>query len=361
MARQTTSAVLTGKREIVLQSFPLPTIGETDALLKVEMCGICGSDVKAYNGHFNIPYPIILGHEFVGWIEEAGDQFLERHKLRKGDRVICEFTIGCGECYFCKIGEYRYCERNLNYGHSVSSNVPPHLWGAYGEFVYLPYHSSVHKISKTLPAEAAVLICAAVGNAIRWIKTLGKVSMGDAVVILGPGCQGLSAVIVAKECGAHPVIMVGTSDDARRFDLAKEYGADHIIDVKREDVVERIEEITEGQMADMVLDVAGFPEATASTVELVKKKGTIVIGAMSGQKTPMHFDQVVYKEVVLIGAYSHDIRSVKPAINLVESRMYSVEKMVTHVMKLKDVDEAIKIAGREKEGEQSIKVALVPT
>src|SRR4030043_1526345 len=152
--------------------------------------------------------------------------------------------------------------------------------------------------------------------------------------------------------------MVGTSDDARRFDLAKEYGADHIIDVKREDVVERIEEITEGQMDDMVLDVAGFPEATASTVELVKKKGTIVIGAMSGQKTPMHFDQVVYKEVVLIGAYSHDVRSVKPAINLVESRMYSVEKMGTHVRKLKDVDEAIKIAGREKEGEQSIKVAL---
>jgi alcohol dehydrogenase len=349
MACQTTSAVLTGKREIVLQSFPLPKIGEADALLKVEMCGICGSDVKAYNGYFNIPYPIILGHEFVGWIEEAGHQFLERHKLKKGDRVICEFTIGCGECYFCKTGEYKFCEKNLNYGHSVSSDIPPHLWGGYGEFVYLSYHSSVYKISKTLSAEAAVLICAAVGNAIRWVKTLGKVSMGDAVVILGPGCQGLSAVIVAKECGAHPVIMVGTSDDARRFDLAKEYGADHIIDVKREDVVERVKEITDGQMADMVLDVAGFPEATASTVELVRKK------------TSMHFDQLVYKEIVLIGAYSHDIRSVKPAIKLVESRKYPIEKMVTHVMKLKEVEEALRIACREKEGEQSIKVALVPT
>jgi 2-desacetyl-2-hydroxyethyl bacteriochlorophyllide A dehydrogenase len=359
MARQTTSAVLVGKREIVLQSFPLPKIGERDALLKVEMCGICGSDWKAYNGYFNIPYPIILGHEFVGWVEQAGNQFLERHKLKMGDRVICEFTIGCGECYYCKIGEYKFCEKNLNYGHSVSSDAPPHLWGGYGEFVYLPYHTSVHKISERLPAEAAVLVCAAVGNAIRWVKTLGKVSMSDVVVILGPGCQGLSAVIVAKECGAHPIIMVGTSDDARRFDLAREYGADHIVDVKREDVAERVKEISDGQMADIVLDVAGYPEATASTIELVKKKGTIVIGSMSGQNTPMHIDQLVYKEIVLVGAYSHDIRSVKPAIKLVESRRYPVEKMVTHVMNLRDVEEAMKISGRKQEGEDAIKVALV--
>jgi alcohol dehydrogenase len=237
-----------------LWEFDLPRIGPEDGLLKVEMAGVCGSDPGIFQGKATRGprhYPLIMGHEIVGHIEEIGEAAAKRHGVIVGDRVIIEYAFGCGECYPCITGNYGQCESFLTYGSMISCKEPPHLWGAYGEYVYIAPRAMVHKVSKTLPPEAAVLICAVLGNAIRWLRMVGGVSIGHTVVIEGPGQQGLAGVIVARESGAQNIIITGLTRDRRRFDLAREFGATHCIDVEKEDPVEVVKEVTAGKMADV--------------------------------------------------------------------------------------------------------------
>lgn len=357
--------VLEGPRRMVLKEFPLPETGSQEGLLKVEMVGVCGSDVGMYRGKATRaprPYPIIMGHEIFGTIVEMGEEATQRHGLKVGDRAIVEYAFGCGECFYCLRGDYIHCESSRTYGSMISCKDPPHLWGAYSEYLYLPPRAMIHKVRNDLLPEVGVLICAVLGNGIRWLSVIGRVSSGDTVVIEGPGQQGLAGVIVAKEAGAGKVVITGMAKDWARFELAKTFGADEIIDVERVDPVEAVKEITQGRMADLVMDVTGNPKGAAMALDLVKKKGTVILPGLYGmdQEIPLVLDKIVFKEVRLQGVFSHDSRSVIQAIHLAESGKYPLEKMVTHRFPLKDAEKAVKVAGGEIEGEDPIKVVIIP-
>lgn len=365
MKGQTWSMVLEDVRKMALKEFPLPRIGEEDGLLRVEMCGICGSDVGIYNGknkRVQQFFPIIPGHEILGRIEEMGEKASLRHGVRKGDRVVVEFTFGCGYCRFCLEGRYVFCQEGGRYGGSISCNTPPHLWGAYGEYLYLPPHAMIHKISEDVPAEAAVLVCAVLGNAVRWLRQMGSVSIGHTVVIEGPGQQGLAGVVVAKESGAAKIIVTGVTQDQRRFEMARLLGADYCIDISREDPVKTVQEITGGEMADVVMDVTGHKEGAIAAIDMVKRGGTVVLPGLYGtaKEVPLLLDKVVVNEIRLQGVYSHNLTSVGPAIKIVESRKYPLEKMVTHRFPLREAEKAVRTVAGEVEGEDPIKVVLLP-
>lgn len=365
MQKGTCSAVLENVQTITVREFPIPTIGDDDALLEVEIVGVCGSDVGMYTGKTKRvqPYfPIILGHEILGHIAEAGDTFCLRHEVEKGDRVLVEFTFGCGFYKPCLTGNYRLCEKKGRYGSYISCNHPPYLWGAYGHYLYLPPRAMVHKVDPSVPAEAAVLVPAVIGNGIRWLRQMGGVSIGDTVVIEGPGQQGLAAVIAAKESGAAKIIVTGVTKDQRRFEMARLLGANFIIDVMKEDVVDRVKQITRGEMADIVIDVTGIPQGAMSAIDLVRQGGTIVLPGTYGMEAqvPLFLDKIVINEIRVQGVYSHDIRSVIPAINLVESRKYPLEKLVTHRFPLEEAEKAIQTAGGMVPGEFPIKVIIDP-
>jgi alcohol dehydrogenase len=357
--------VLETPGKMSLWEFDLPRIGAEDGLLKVEMAGVCGSDPGMYRGKATRgprPYPIIMGHEIIGRIHEIGDAAAKRHGVEVGDRVIIEYAFGCGQCYACITGNYGQCESFLTYGNMISCKEPPHLWGAYGEYLYIAPRALVHKVSQELPLEAAVLICGVLGNAIRWLRTMGGVSIGNTVVIEGPGQQGLAGVIVARESGAQNIIVTGLEKDRRRFDLAREFGATHCIDVEKEDPVEAVKEVTEGKMADVVMDVTGNPEGAIKALDLVGSGGTVILPGLYGinKEIPLVVDKVVFKEVRVQGVYSHNIQSVIPAIALAESRRYPIEKMVTHRFPLEEAERAVRLVGGEIEGEEAIKVVIVP-
>jgi alcohol dehydrogenase len=357
--------VLESPGRMVLKEFPLPKIGPQEGLLKVEMVGVCGSDVGMYRGKASRaprPYPIIMGHEIFGSIAEIGEEASQKHGLRTGDRAIVEYAFGCGECFYCGEGDYIHCEKSLTYGSMISCKEPPHLWGAYSEYLYLPPRAMVHKVRDNLLPEEGVLICAVLGNAIRWLQMMGGVSHGDTVVIGGPGQQGLAGVIVAKEAGAKKIIVTGMTRDRARFQMAKTFGANEIIDVEKMDPVERVKEITQGRMADLVMDVTGNPKGCVTAIDLVKKKGTVILPGLYGmdKEIPLIIDKIVFKEVRVQGVFSHDVRSVLPAIQLAESGRYPLEKMVTHRFSLEEAEKAVKVAGGEIEGEDSIKVVIVP-
>jgi alcohol dehydrogenase len=163
----------------------------------------------------------------------------------------------------------------------------------------------------------------------------------------------LAAVIVAKEAGAGKVIVTGVSKDRSRLELAKTFGADMIIDIEKMNPVEVVREITQGRMADVVMDVTGNPRGVQTTIDLVKKKGTVILPGLYGMdvEIPLTLDKIIFKEVRLQGVASHDFRSVLPAIQLAES--------FTHRFQLKEAEKAVRVAGREVEGEDPIKVVII--
>ena len=365
MAKTTYSAVLESFRKLSLQAFPVPDIGDEDALLEVEIVGVCGSDVGMYTGkakRVEEYLPIILGHEILGHIAEAGETFCIRHKVEKGDRILVEFAFGCGFCHACLTGNYRLCEKKGRYGSSISCKTPPHLWGAYGYHLYLPPTAVVHRIDSSIPAEAAVLAPAVLGNGIRWLGQIGGVSIGDTVVIEGPGQQGLAAVITAKESGASKIVVIGLTNDQKRFEMAGLLGATHIIDSLKENPVERVREITRGEMADIVIDVTGRPEGAINAIDMVRQGGTIVLPGTYGTEVqvPIFLDKIALNEIRIQGVYSHDLRSVIPAIKIIESRKYPLEKLVTHRFSLQEAEKAILTAGGMIKGEAPIKVVIDP-
>ena len=364
MSKKALAAVMVEKEKIELQEFEIPKIRSDDALLRVEAVGICGSDYGQYYGKlkaFGIDFPVIPGHENLGYIEEIGDKAAKQWGVKEGDRVIIEGLIPCHYCQNCLAGNYRICSNSMGYGTFLSSTVPPYLWGGYSQYMYLHPNTIVHKIAEKVRAEEAVLFVA-IANGIRWAQQVPKTGIGDTVVILGPGQQGLGCVIGAKEAGAFPVIIAGLTQDKKRLEVAKTFGADHVIDVQQEDLVERVRDITEGSMADIVIEAAGSLEAQSLMLDLVRAGGTVILAGVTGAKPipNMIGDRIVHKEIKIQGVMTHDFRAVIPAIRLIESGKYPLAKMSTHTFSLERADIAIRTVGREVSGEEPIHVTIVP-
>lgn len=355
---KTRSMVVNKPGHMEMQEFEVPKIGPADMLLRVEMVSICGSDPNHFLGlQGDEAFPFILGHEMVGFVEEVGAEGAQEYEVRKGDRVVVEPYIPCHRCPFCMTGNYALCNRRRVYGFSVSASVSPHLWGAYGEFMFVAPGSMVHRISSDPPPEAACL-ASVIGNGIRWVRTKGKAKLGDKVVILGPGAQGLSSVVAAKESGASPIIVTGMGKDIHKFELAKEFGADFTINAEKEDVEKRVKELTEGKMADLVIECTGQPESLRSAFGLLRAMGRLVIaGTFKQKEVPIKPDWIVFREIEVVGGLGQSL-DVGDAVRIIESRKYPIEKIITHKFPLGKASEAMKFFMESPPG--TIRVALVP-
>jgi len=305
--------------------------------------------------------PMILGHEILGTIEEIGPAAAARFGVQAGDRVVMEATVRCGYCAYCVTGQYKFCENAKVYGIKSSCDEAPHLWGAYGQRMYIAPGSIVHRISKDIPAERAVLINAVIANGIDWVRNAGGVAIGDTVVIQGAGQQGLAAVAAARESGAGRIVVTGLSRDAERLALAREFGAGVLVDVERDDPVDVVGDLTGGRMADVVVDVTGSGAAIQKSLDLVKKQGTVVNAGVTGTEkmTPLPLDKILFKEIRFQGVYAKQTDAILAAIKLAESGNYPFEKMVTHVFSIDAAEKALKTAGGETD-EYPIKVVLKP-
>jgi threonine dehydrogenase-like Zn-dependent dehydrogenase len=293
-----------------------------------------------------------------------GDEAAERWDVQVGDRVCVETLLPCGACRQCRAGRYRLCSgrRGLSgYGY-LGLDSPPGLWGAYAEYLYLDPHTVLHPISKEIPPELATLFNP-LGAGIRWAVHVPGTKLGDTIVILGPGQRGLASVIAAREAGAACIIVSGLSADERKLTLAREFGADHTIDVEREDIVQRVREITDGELADVVIDVSAYAnEPVTQAIDVARRGGTVVLAGMKGPKPVEGFynDRVVAKELTIRGVFGVDFHAYEPAIQLIESGKYPLEKMHTHTMPLEEAERAIQILAREIPDEEAIHIALVP-
>ena len=186
MAELVRAAVQTGPRRIEIREFPRPVTGPDDGLLRIEACGICGSDVEQYKGHLGRnAFPLTLGHEPLGIVEEVGERAAARWGVQAGDRVALEILIPCRSCDLCLAGRYMSCpNRQGSYGYSPVSRAPS-LYGGFADYVYLHPNAIVHKVSGDIPAEVAVMFNP-LGAGVRWAAHLGGTQLGDTVLVLGP-------------------------------------------------------------------------------------------------------------------------------------------------------------------------------
>ena len=358
----TPSAVLTAPETFEIRRFELPDTGGDDGLLRVELAGVCGSDVLHWGGHSPVRHnlPAILGHEIVGAVERVGDRAARRWGVTDGDRVIVEASFGCGLCELCLRGHYQMCGREQGYGGRISAAVSPHLWGAFGRHLYLPPRARVHRISSAISAEVGVVIGAVLANGVRWVQTLGGAGIGDTVAVFGPGPQGLAAVIAAHAAGAARILMIGLAGDRARLAFARDCGATHTL-VFDAHTVEAVAEITGGHMADVVVDVTGSSASPRVAAEVVRPLGTLVMAGSSASATvALPWNELVRKEVRAQGVNSHDIGAVRAAIAVAESGRYPLERMVTHRFPLTAAGEAVRLIRDAAEDQSVIKAVIDP-
>jgi threonine dehydrogenase-like Zn-dependent dehydrogenase len=362
--RTTRAIVQTGPRQLELRELPVPDIADDSALLRVEACGICGSDAEQYTGTIPVEYPVVPGHEPLGRIERIGDRAAKRWGVDVGDRVAVETPIPCGHCRACLGGRYNLCRgRGGMFAHGyVPVTRPPGVWGAYADYMYLDPFSLVHKMSPDLPASTAVMFNP-LGAGFRWAVELPDTGPGDTVLVLGPGQRGLASVIAAHAAGADTIIVTGLERDAEKLALAKTLGADHTIDVEHEDARSRVRELTGGHGADVVIEVsANSPVPVAEALHYAAFGARIVLAGVKGFKPVPEFvsDLVVVKELHLMGAFGVTSPAYEAAIRLIESGRVPVEHMHTHDFALDEAEHAIRLLGGEIPGQQSIHSCLLP-
>jgi alcohol dehydrogenase len=352
------AALMTRPGTVELRDYALPDIGDDDALLRVELAGICGTDVKILHGTFpGVAYPVIPGHEICGTIETIGRRAAQRWGVTTGDRVAVDSFLVCGRCEPCLAGDNRWCETLGDYGISVGAQEPPQLWGGFAEHVYVAATAQVHRLPDGLTPELGVLVPAVVSNALRWLGDIGGATVGSRVLILGPGPIGLAAVAVARALGAADVVIAGLPRDAHRLELARGLGADAVLHSGPE-LADAVRERTRGG-ADVVLDVSGAPAALEQGLRAVRRQGHVVLGGMSGGRSAaLDLDPFALDEVTLTGVFSHDRAAVKRALDLVARDPAPFSGMVTHTFGLGRVVDAIELVERAPEG--VVKVAIDP-
>ena len=252
------------------------------------------------------------------------------------------------------------CRESFSYGLSVSSDEPPHLWGGYAQYLYLHPGTLLHRLPAGVSAEDAVL-ATPISNGFQWACAAPRLHYGDAIVILGPGQHGLGCVAAAKASGAGLIIVVGLRRDAKRLQLARRLGADHVVLADEEPVVERVREITGGEMADVVVEVSGGPSAQRDAIDLARRGG-VIVWATGGASTvtPMAMDRVTKRSLTLKGVLSHGFAEIEQALALVASRALPVTEMTTHTVPLREAEHAVCLAGNEFSDEEAIHVNIDP-
>ncbi|MEU6138113.1 zinc-binding dehydrogenase [Nocardioides sp. NPDC047086] len=344
-----------------LRTLPLPEIDEDAGLLRVEGAGVCGTDVGNY---FRDTEPRILGHENVGRVVALGRRAAERWGIEEGARVAVEEYLPCGHCAVCRTTDYRLCAATdsraggTRFG-STPVTVEPALWGGYSQYLYLHPRTVLHRIPEDMDAHLAAMTLP-VANGYEWAVIEGRAGPGRTIVVIGPGQQGLACVYAAKAAGADQVIVLGLGRDARRLELAREYGAAVVVDVDEQDPVAVVEKVTGGAGADLVLDTARGDATTIGWgVEMVARRGQILISTATDVVDGMAMKALQWKVASIRGVRGHSNSAVAWAITTLSRPDTPLAAMSTHVFGLDEVDQAIRATGGQM-GDDVVHVTVDP-
>jgi (R,R)-butanediol dehydrogenase/meso-butanediol dehydrogenase/diacetyl reductase len=311
------AAVLVGLRRIEFQDKPKPVIKSGEVLVKVEYCGICGSDVHGYLNGIVIPVGTVMGHEFSGVVAEVGK---EVYGVHPGDRVVVKASAPCRSCYWCRRGQYSICPKRRENILGLS----PDNDGAYAEYVRIRYPGQMLlKLPSGLAFKEAALV-EPLAVALHGVQS-SRFEIGDCALIIGAGMIGLGVLQFLKLQGMSKIIVTEISEKKRL--VARELGADVVLNPisEGEHLRDRIFDFTGGIGADVVFDCAGVPPAFQTSISCVKSGGQVLIIGV--------YDQIELKGV--FGSYSQ----FSDVINLLDQKKLNTDLLISNVILAKDLVE----------------------
>ncbi|MCL4376979.1 MAG: zinc-binding dehydrogenase [Actinobacteria bacterium] len=331
---------------VKIAEVPVPKIGENDVLVKVKAAGICGSDIEMWHGmhgHF-VNFPVIMGHEFCGIIESVGKNV---NDFKAGDRVVCETAAYvCGNCQFCRSGNYHLCPDRLGFGYGTDGGFADYVKVRKEILHYLPENISFEEGSITEP------LCVAY-NA---VGVNSKILAGDVVVIIGPGPIGLNCLQIAKISGVGTVIISGTNGDKNRLDLAGKLGADICVNVNKQDLLKIVMDETKNIGADLVIITGGNASTLYQSIEFVKKSGQITKLGWDPDPYGFSLDLLISKAITLKGSFSHNWVVWEKVLRLLKKGKLVAKPLITHILDISDWKKGFELM----ESKIAVKVVLKP-
>ncbi|MCX6090591.1 MAG: zinc-dependent alcohol dehydrogenase family protein [Candidatus Atribacteria bacterium] len=304
---------------------PIPEPKEDEVLFQVDSCGLCGTDIHVHRGEWPVLFPRVTGHEFSGTVIKTGKKAT---KFTVGDKVVVDPNLGCGQCYYCQSGKAHLCIDPIG----VSGNID----GGFEEYCSLP-EATLYLIPEELSLEEAAFT-EPVACAVHGIDQAG-IRVGDRVVIIGGGPMGLVLIQLARISGASQLIVIEPS--AERGKLAKQLGADIIIDPCTGKVQEKALDYTRGG-GNVVIENVGTGETMEMSLGLVKKGGTVVwFGVTDPKKTiPINPYDIFHQEITLRGSFVNP-HTHQRAIDLLASHRVQVLPLITHRFSIMDMEKAL--------------------
>ncbi|MFC7078749.1 NAD(P)-dependent alcohol dehydrogenase [Haloarcula halophila] len=323
------TAVLVEPTEFELEDRSRPSPGPDDVLVAVHDVGICGSDVHYYEhgriGDYVVEEPLVLGHESAGEVVETGENVTG---LDVGDRVALEPGVPCRRCPHCKRGEYHLCED------VTFMATPPHD-GAFTEYVAWPADFAYKLPDSVSTAEGA--LCEPLSVGIHACRR-GNVGTGDTVLVTGAGPIGLMVMEAARAAGATDIVV--TDVVAEKLAVAEQRGADLTIDVTETDVETAVDEYTDGVGADVVVEASGADSSIQSTVDTVRRGGTVVLVGLADEATvPLDVLALIDNEIDVHGSFRYK-NTYDAAVELLADGVVDVEGIIDFETSLEAIDDA---------------------
>jgi len=341
--------VYEGVGKIGLKEVSKPEVHDDSVIVRVHTCAICGTDVKAYNiGITSIRPPVILGHEFVGEIVEAGAAV---KGFRPGDRVSLATTLPCGKCRMCRKELFNLC--------LDKAPVGTYIDGAFAEYLEIPARGIEHGNLVPVPEALSDLegcLCEPLGCVIN-SQNLAKVGFPDTAVIIGAGPLGILQAEAAKARGCLKTILVQRSRG--RYERAKQFNIDHVICAENEDPVIAVKDLTGGTGADVVINAAPSREAVELAFDLVAKSGRVSLFASVPKDNPVvgiDVNRIHYEQIEVFGASDLKPVNAVQALQLLASGKISTDRLITHVLDLKDFFRGIELINSR----DALKVVIRP-
>ncbi|MEA4911590.1 MAG: alcohol dehydrogenase catalytic domain-containing protein [Oscillospiraceae bacterium] len=297
-----------------------------EVLIRVRAAGVCGTDVHIYHDTFKNFPPVILGHEFSGYIEETGDAVTG---FQKGDLVVCEpHTLFCGKCEMCRAGMIQLCEHKRSPGWGID--------GAFTDYVVVP-SLFLHHVPEGVDPEVAAL-AEPMAIVTHEVLERSRVEPMDTLAVVGAGPIGLLACTAAKAGGAKRVYLIGKGhDSALRFPAALRLGADAVIDGEVCDPAQRIMELTNGRGADMAVEATGAQSGINTAIDVIRKCGRVcVIGIPKDDELQIKWKTLVNKVATVYFNMSSSVSSWERSLAIMATTPYDLTAAITHRASIED-------------------------
>lgn len=330
--------------DVRLENMAVPSIGDSDLLMEVNVSGICGSDIMEW---YRIQKaPLVLGHEVTGNVVELGKNVAE---FRVGDRIFATHHVPCDDCHYCLRGHHTACETF----HS-ENNFDPGGFAQYLRITGKSVTKGTLKLPDSVSFEQGAFI-EPLGTVVRGSRA-AEVQPGDSMLILGSGLVGLLHIKLARAEGAGRIIATDMHESRLRF--AEEIGADHTIDASA-DVPSLVREVNEGNLVDKVIVCTGASSAATQGLKSVDKGGTVLFFAVPKPGVPIAVDINAFwrDDISVKVSYGAGPADNEQALSLISAGKVTVTDMITHRLSLDAIGEGFRLAN---EGADSLKVMIEP-